>query len=76
MSGVKSLLDATAEGIVIQFGPEPAIDPARIIQLIQTRRGWRLQGPTKLRIERASASLKERAQGVREVLRDLTPASH
>jgi transcription-repair coupling factor (superfamily II helicase) len=69
-------VDATADAIVLQFDNEPAIDPARIIQLIQTRRGWRLQGPSKLRVERPSATLKERAQGVREVLRDLTPASH
>ncbi len=69
-------VDATAEAIVLQFDTDPAIDPARIIQLIQTHRTWRLQGPSKLRIERASATLKERAQGVREVLRQLAPDIH
>jgi transcription-repair coupling factor (superfamily II helicase) len=69
-------VDATAEAIVLQFGADPEIDPAQIIQLIQTQRGWRLQGSSKLRIERASATLKERAQGVREVLRQLSPEVH
>jgi len=69
-------LDATADAIVLQFDAEPAIDPARIIQLIQSRRGWRLQGPSKLRVEQPSATLRERAQGVREVLRELAPQDH
>jgi transcription-repair coupling factor (superfamily II helicase) len=69
-------VDATAEAVVIHFEAHPAVDPARIIQLIQKNRGWRLQGPSKLRIERASATLKERAQGVREVLRQLSPTTH
>jgi len=69
-------LDATAEAIVLQFGPEPEIDPARIIQLIQSQRGWRLQGSSKLRVDRPSATLKERAQGAREVLRQLAPELH
>jgi transcription-repair coupling factor (superfamily II helicase) len=71
-----SRVDATAEAVVIQFGMHPAVDPARVIQLIQKNRGWRLQGPSKLRIERASATLKERAQGVRELLRQLAPTTH
>ena len=69
-------LDATAEAIVLQFGPEPEIDPSRIIQLIQSQRGWRLQGSSKLRVDRPSATLKERAQGAREVLRQLAPEVH
>jgi transcription-repair coupling factor (superfamily II helicase) len=71
-----SRVDATAEAVVIQFGMHPAVDPARIIQLVQKNRGWRLQGPSKLRVERASATLKERAQGVRELLRQLAPTQH
>jgi len=69
-------VDATADAIVLQFDADTAIDPARIIQLIQTQRGWRLQGSSKLRVERASATLKERAQGVRDVLRQLSPEVH
>jgi len=69
-------IDATAEAVVIQFGPDPAVDPARVIQLVQKSRGWRLQGPSRLRVERASTTLKERAQGVRELLLQLAPTAH
>jgi len=69
-------IDATAEAVVLQFDPHPAIEPARVIRLVQEQRHWRLQGPSRLRVERASATLKERAQAVREILRQLAPARH
>jgi len=69
-------VDATADAVVMLFDSETAIDPARIIQLIQTHRNWRLQGPSKLRVERPAANLKERVHGVRDVLRQLSPEVH
>ncbi|MCL4800366.1 MAG: transcription-repair coupling factor, partial [Burkholderiales bacterium] len=69
-------IDATAEAVVLQFDPHPAIEPARVIRLVQEQRHWRLQGPSRLRVERASATLKERGQAVREILRQLAPARH
>jgi transcription-repair coupling factor (superfamily II helicase) len=61
-------LDATPDHVQIQFGAHAAVDPARVIELVQKHRGWRLLGPTKLRAAMPSATLKERAAAVRHVL--------
>jgi len=61
-------LDATAEQVLLQFGSRPDVDPARIIELIQKHRHWRLNGPDKLRIEIVSVTLKDRVQLIRKVL--------
>jgi transcription-repair coupling factor (superfamily II helicase) len=41
-------IDATEAVIKLQFVPNPPIDPARIIQLVQQDRRWKLAGPDKL----------------------------
>ena len=64
-------LDVTAETIQIQFEAKPSVDPARIIQLIQKNRGWKLAGPTKLRIESHGPTLAERTGGARAALEAL-----
>jgi transcription-repair coupling factor (superfamily II helicase) len=66
-------IDAPSDHVQIQFGPQPAIDPARVLDLVQKRRGWKLAGPTKLRVAASSATPKERAQTVRGVLEELAP---
>ena len=43
-------IDASAESILIQFKPDPPIDPARIIQLIQSGREYSLAGPDRLKV--------------------------
>ena len=60
-------LDATAESVQIQFEEKPNVDPARIIELVQ-KRGWKLAGPTKLRIEAKSETLAERFETARRAL--------
>jgi transcription-repair coupling factor (superfamily II helicase) len=42
-------VDASADSILLQFVPQPPIDPGRIIQLIQTRRDIKLAGENRLR---------------------------
>ncbi|MHB1186651.1 transcription-repair coupling factor [Thiobacillus sp.] len=42
-------VDASSDGILLQFVPQPPIDPGRIIQLIQTRRDLKLAGENRLR---------------------------
>jgi transcription-repair coupling factor (superfamily II helicase) len=66
-------IDAPSDHVQLQFGPHPTVDPARVLELVQTRRGWRLAGPTKLRVAAAAATPKERAQSVRAVLEALAP---
>jgi len=61
-------IDASESVILIQFVPEPPIDPLRIIQFIQSRKDTRLAGPDRLRIETKTADARERAQRIREIL--------
>ncbi len=61
-------IDASEAVILIQFVPEPPIDPLRIIQFIQSRKDTRLAGPDRLRIETVTRDARERAQRIREIL--------
>ncbi|MCW5624553.1 MAG: transcription-repair coupling factor [Burkholderiales bacterium] len=64
-------IDAHAEAILITFKPNPPIDPGRIIQLVQSRKGWRLAGPEKLRVDTALSEPTMRVVRLREILKDL-----
>jgi transcription-repair coupling factor (superfamily II helicase) len=65
-------LDASNETINLQFVVNPPIDPARIIELIQTRRHYQLAGPDKLRIKIASASLPARVDNIIKLFKELS----
>ncbi|HEY6240177.1 MAG TPA: transcription-repair coupling factor [Burkholderiales bacterium] len=60
-------IDAAPETIQLQFVPHPPLDPAAVMKLVQKQR-WKLTGPTKLRVERVTSELPERATAVRQVL--------
>ncbi|MDP2265328.1 MAG: transcription-repair coupling factor [Thiobacillus sp.] len=47
-------VDANEDSILVQFIPQPPIDPGRIIQLIQTRRDIKLAGEDRLRLNVSS----------------------
>ena len=64
-------VDATPGLILITFRPNPPVDPMRIIELVQKHKHIKLAGNDKLRIERALPDAHDRAQLVREVLRQL-----
>ncbi|PKO61770.1 MAG: transcription-repair coupling factor [Betaproteobacteria bacterium HGW-Betaproteobacteria-18] len=64
-------VDAAPGVITITFKKDPPIDAMKIIQLIQKNKHIRLAGNEKLRIERALPEAKDRAQMVRDVLRNL-----
>ncbi len=61
-------LDASEAQISIQFGAQAAIDPARVIMLIQKDRNTRMAGPDKLVRKVALPQLRQRSQAVRELL--------
>jgi len=61
-------IDATEAVIKLQFIPDPPIDPARIIELVQKDRRWKLAGPDKLAVARETATLPERASAIREII--------
>ena len=64
-------VDASPDSIILQFEPNPPIDPARIIQLIQTHRHFKLSGQDRLRVEETHAELSARVQRVRAIFREL-----
>jgi transcription-repair coupling factor (superfamily II helicase) len=69
-------IDATEAVIKLQFIPSPPIDPARIIELVQKDRRWKLAGPDRLVVARETATLPERAAAIREIISLLkTPVS-
>jgi transcription-repair coupling factor (superfamily II helicase) len=64
-------IDAAPTLIHIGFRPNPPIDAAKIIELVQRNRHVKLAGNDKLRIDKALPEARERAQFVRDVLRSL-----
>jgi len=68
-------VDATPEFIQLQFVQHPPLDPAAVLKLVQKQRGWKLTAPNKLRVERVTSELPERALAVRQVLDALAQAA-
>jgi len=66
--------DATPEFVQLQFVQHPALDPAAVLKLVQKQGGWKLTAPNKLRVERVTSELPERALAVRQVLEALATA--
>ncbi len=66
-----SKVDASSEAIVIQFAPNPPIDPMKIITLIQSKRHIKMAGQDRLRIELKYGDLKQRVLAVVNFLREL-----
>ncbi len=66
-----SKVDASGEAIVIQFMPNPPIDPLKIITLIQSKRHIRMAGQDKLRIELKYGDLTQRVLAVINFFKEL-----
>jgi transcription-repair coupling factor (superfamily II helicase) len=66
-----SKVDASSEAIVIQFVPNPPIDPMKIITMIQSKRHIKMAGPDRLRIELKYGDLKQRVLAVRNFFGEL-----
>lgn len=64
-------IDASPNVININFAPKAPIDPMRVIELVQKNKHIKLAGNEKLRIDKALSDPKDRAQYVRELLRQL-----
>ncbi len=64
-------VDAAPGVISITFKKDPPIDAMKIIAMIQKNKHIKLAGNEKLRIERALPDPKDRAQMVRDVLKNL-----
>jgi len=64
-------IDASADMIQIQFIPDPPIEPRRIIELIQSKRNYRLAGPNRLRVSAQVPSVTERIALIKGILKEL-----
>ena len=64
-------IDASPSSIVVQFIPEPPVDPQRILKLVQSSRIYRLPGPDRVRIEMKHEDLRQRSNEVRQFLKKL-----
>jgi transcription-repair coupling factor (superfamily II helicase) len=68
-------IDAGGDAIQLQFIDKPPIDGARVIQLLQRHRHWKMSGPSKLRVQTPSEGLAPRVQTVKELLKTLGGAA-
>jgi transcription-repair coupling factor (superfamily II helicase) len=66
-SGVQKV-DASDAQISVQFGPNPPIDPVKVITLIQKDRSTRMAGPDRLIRRVALPDLRQRVKAVRDLL--------
>ncbi len=66
-----SKVDASSEAIVIQFVPNPPIDPMKIITMIQSRRYIKMSGQDKLRIELKHDDLRQRVLAIKNFFAEL-----
>ncbi len=64
-------IDATDSAIQLQFVPKPPIEPIRVLNLVQTRRNYRLAGQDRLRIEAKLPDIGARVAAVREAFNAL-----
>jgi transcription-repair coupling factor (superfamily II helicase) len=63
-----SKVDASSESIVIQFVPNPPIDPMKVITMIQSKRHIKMAGQDKLRIELKYGDLQQRVLAIRNFI--------
>jgi transcription-repair coupling factor (superfamily II helicase) len=66
-----SRIDAGSESLVLQFIPNPPLNPARIIGLVQSRKNFKLSGQDRLRVEAAMPDVAARVSQARAVLKEL-----
>jgi transcription-repair coupling factor (superfamily II helicase) len=65
-------IDAAADNLLVQFVPNPPIDPARIIRLIQQKPGCKLAGPDRLRLTANMPEVQDRVGNITALLKELT----
>ncbi|MDR4515876.1 MAG: transcription-repair coupling factor [Nitrosomonas sp.] len=65
-------IDASTESIQIQFTPEPPVDPAKIIQLIQSSREYSLAGPDRLKVQVQIPEIRNRVLRIQNLIQSLS----
>jgi len=65
-------IDANTEAIQIQFKPNPPINPATIIRLIQSSREYSLAGPDRLKLKADLPDAKKRVLRIQNLIQSLS----
>ncbi len=66
-------LDATADGLTLQFMKNPPVDPVKILLLVQSRAGLKLAGPDRLKLQKALPDLDAKLNAASELMNELKP---
>ncbi len=64
-------IDASGSAILLQFIPNPPIDPVKIIHMIQSKPGCKLAGPDRLKVSREMPEVKNRVEEIARLLKEL-----
>jgi transcription-repair coupling factor (superfamily II helicase) len=65
-------IDASDAAIQLQFDMNADLDPMKLVTLLQTNRHARMNGPDKLRVTVAKEDIRQRADYIRTLIKDLT----
>jgi transcription-repair coupling factor (superfamily II helicase) len=75
-------IDAGSDTVQLQFAANAPLDPARVIELVQTHRNWRFAGQDRLRIAVPPGDISLRIEAIKTAFRELAkpptprPAAH
>ena len=65
-------IDASETGVQLQFMPNPPLDAARMMKLIQRDKHYKLAGQDKLKVSADLHEVDERAAKVKQIFGELT----
>jgi transcription-repair coupling factor (superfamily II helicase) len=64
-------VDASSEAILIQFLPNPPLDPGRIVELIQSKRQYKLSGQDRIKIDLKYEDVGQRVLAIKNFFNEL-----
>ena len=64
-------IDASPSSIEISFQSDANIDPVKIIDLIQSNKAIKMNGPDKIKVMISIEKLKERSAYIKKLLKDV-----
>jgi transcription-repair coupling factor (superfamily II helicase) len=65
-------VEASSESIQVQFMPNPPVDAAKIVALLQRSRDYQLSGPDRLKIKTCIAGVRERVARIIDLFTELS----
>ena len=64
-------LDASSDGLTLQFMKNPPVDPVKILLLVQSRAGLKLAGPDRLKLQKPLPDLEAKTSAAQSLLEEL-----